>query len=50
MRDPLPVATVVHVRPRPGDPMSGSERAMLTITVVMLCVWLAVSVVLPYIR
>jgi hypothetical protein len=48
MREPIPVATVVRVAARPGDPMSRSERAMLILTAVMLLVLLAVSVVLPY--
>jgi hypothetical protein len=48
MREPLPVATVVRVAPRPGDPMSRSERAMLLITVVMLLVLMGAAWVLPY--
>jgi hypothetical protein len=48
MRQPLPVATVVRVAPRPGDPMSRSERAMLLLTAVMLIVLFAIALVMPY--
>jgi hypothetical protein len=48
MREPIPVATVVRAPARPGDPMSGSERAMLIATAIMLFLLLAVSIVLPY--
>jgi hypothetical protein len=48
MREPIPVATVVRVAARPGDPMCRSERAMLILTAAMLFVLLVVSLVLPY--